>query len=221
MIFKNTIESELVDRMLTIRKYLESNNSEHPEYEKKLEEYKEIKNQLVSNYLELVKYISKKYARSHDIEDCMSEGVVGLILAIDSFKEGKRKLSTHIYQYVEKMIRRYLIRNQTIPIPVYLFEMKPSKRPKIPKIHIESYEDQEIGNLKVDAMALSRLELENLFEQLSPKERKIIELVGKGYKYADIARTYDEKRTVSKAYISNIVNRVKQKIAKQTQRDNI
>lgn len=71
---------------------------------------KEARNILIEHNLRLVVHIAKKYtANEQELEDYTSIGIIGLIKAIDSFKENKGyKISTYASRCIENEILMYI-----------------------------------------------------------------------------------------------------------------
>lgn len=64
---------------------------------------------LIERNLRLVAYLVKKYSNSeHSQEDLISIGTIGLIKAIDSYKQGKGvRLATYASRCIDNAIQRF------------------------------------------------------------------------------------------------------------------
>ena len=71
---------------------------------------KEARNVLIEHNLRLVVHIAKKYTNNEqELEDYTSIGIIGLIKAIDSFKENKGyKISTYASRCIENEILMHI-----------------------------------------------------------------------------------------------------------------
>ncbi len=103
--------------------YIKSENLYPEPLSKSQEEYylkryfegdKEAKNKLIEHNLRLVVHIAKKYTnREQEIEEFTSIGTIGLIKAINSFKEDKGfKISTYASKCIDNEILMYIRANK-------------------------------------------------------------------------------------------------------------
>ena len=112
--------------------YIKSKSFELPltakEEERYLEQFfngdKEARNVLIERNLRLVAHIAKKYENNKDMqEDLISIGTIGLIKAVDSYKQNhKTKLATYASRCIENEILMYLRRNSKIKTEVSIDE---------------------------------------------------------------------------------------------------
>ena len=110
---------EIVSKFFGLFGYI-SNDKLYPEpLSKTEEEYylrqyfngdKEARNKLIEHNLRLVVHIAKKYTTNEqELEDFTSIGTIGLIKAIDSFKDNKGfKISTYASRCIENEILMYI-----------------------------------------------------------------------------------------------------------------
>ena len=112
--------------------YIESKSFELPlsakEEEKYLERFfngdQDARNILIERNLRLVAHIAKKYENSKDLqEDLISIGTIGLIKAVDSYKQNhKTKLATYASRCIENEILMHLRTNKKTSLDVSLNE---------------------------------------------------------------------------------------------------
>ena len=112
--------------------YIKSKSFELPlsakEEEKYLERFfngdQDARNVLIERNLRLVAHIEKKYENSKDLqEDLISIGTIGLIKAVDSYKQNhKTKLATYASRCIENEILMHLRTNKKTSLDVSLNE---------------------------------------------------------------------------------------------------
>lgn len=112
--------------------YIKSKSFELPlsakEEEKYLERFfngdQDARNVLIERNLRLVAHIAKKYENSKDLqEDLISIGTIGLIKAVDSYKQNhKTKLATYASRCIENEILMHLRTNKKTSLDVSLNE---------------------------------------------------------------------------------------------------
>ena len=91
-----------------------------PEEEKKYLEAaragdNEAKNILIKHNMRLVAHIAKKYSGAAEADDLLSVGSIGLIKAINTYKEGKgTQLATYTARCIENEILMYLRKNNAV-----------------------------------------------------------------------------------------------------------
>lgn len=85
---------------------------------------KEARNVLIERNLRLVAHIAKKYENNKDLqEDLISIGTIGLIKAVDSYKQNhKTKLATYASRCIENEILMHLRANKKTNLDVSLNE---------------------------------------------------------------------------------------------------
>ena len=112
--------------------YIKSKSFELPSSAKEEEKYLErffngdqdARNVLIERNLRLVAHIAKKYENSKDLqEDLISIGTIGLIKAVDSYKQNhKTKLATYASRCIENEILMHLRTNKKTSLDVSLNE---------------------------------------------------------------------------------------------------
>lgn len=115
--------SNILSYIFCLFGYIKSENLYPEPLSKSEEEYflkkyfegdKEAKNKLIEHNLRLVVHIAKKYTnREQEIEEFTSIGTIGLIKAINSFKEDKGfKISTYASKCIDNEILMYIRANK-------------------------------------------------------------------------------------------------------------
>lgn len=112
--------------------YIKSKSFELPLSAKEEEKYlvrffngdQDARNILIERNLRLVAHIAKKYENSKDLqEDLISIGTIGLIKAVDSYKQNhKTKLATYASRCIENEILMHLRTNKKTSLDVSLNE---------------------------------------------------------------------------------------------------
>lgn len=101
-------------------------NVSEAELERRLDEGKRAKNQMIQANLRLVVSIAKRYAnKSMSFQDLIQEGCVGLIRGAEKFdfKRGY-KFSTYAHWWIRQAVTRSISdQSRTIRLPVHLFEI--------------------------------------------------------------------------------------------------
>jgi RNA polymerase primary sigma factor len=101
-------------------------NIQEEELERRLEDGKRAKNQMIQANLRLVVSIAKRYAnKSMSFQDLIQEGCVGLIRGAEKFdfKRGY-KFSTYAHWWIRQAVTRSISdQSRTIRLPVHLFEI--------------------------------------------------------------------------------------------------
>lgn len=110
--------SQILSHIFFLFGYISNNNLFPEPLSKTEEEYylrryfdgdKEAKNKLIEHNLRLVAHIAKRYATNEqDLDELISIGSIGLIKAINSFKEEKNfKISTYASRCIENATITY------------------------------------------------------------------------------------------------------------------
>ena len=118
-----SILTELLSHIFLLFGYISNNNLFPEPLSKTEEEYylrryfegdKEAKNKLIAHNLRLVAHIAKRYASNEqELDELISIGSIGLIKAINSFKEEKNfKISTYASRCIENEVLMYLRANK-------------------------------------------------------------------------------------------------------------
>ena len=117
--------SQLFSNFLLLFGYISNNNLFPEPLSKTEEEYylrryfngdKDAKDKLIEHNLRLVAHIAKRYANNEqELDELISIGSIGLIKAINSFKEEKNfKISTYASRCIENEVLMYLRANKKL-----------------------------------------------------------------------------------------------------------
>lgn len=173
---------------------------------------------LITHNLRLVVYIAKKFESSTaGVEDMISIGTIGLIKAVNTFEPGKNiKLATYASRCIENEILMYLRkssnRRQEASIDEPLNIDGDGNELLLSDV-LSSEADQVGQRLEQDA---ERASLRRSVEQLSPRERQIMEL---RFGLLDgVERTQKEVADaigISQSYISRLEKRIIRQLREQ------
>lgn len=206
--------------------YIKSKSFEIPltpkEEKKYLELYfngdQEARNILIERNLRLVAHIAKKYENSKDLqEDLISIGTIGLIKAVDSYKQNhKTKLATYASRCIENEILMHLRTNKKTSLDVSLNETigidKDGSEIVLGDIIAAKQEDFIDIVDKKDTLD----KFTNYFNILEPREKEtLIMRYGlnntKKYTQKEIAK----KLNISRSYVSRLEKRALIKLLKE------
>ena len=173
---------------------------------------------LITHNLRLVVYIAKKFETpTAGIEDMISIGTIGLIKAVNTFEPTKNiKLATYASRCIEKEILMYLRKSSnrrqeaSIDEPLNI----DGDGNELLLSDVLSSEENQVGQrLEQDA---ERASLRRSVEQLSPRERQIMEL---RFGLLDgVERTQKEVADaigISQSYISRLEKRIIRQLREQ------
>lgn len=173
---------------------------------------------LITHNLRLVVYIAKKFESSTaGVEDMISIGTIGLIKAVNTFEPGKNiKLATYASRCIENEILMYLRKSSnrrqeaSIDEPLNI----DGDGNELLLSDVLSSEENQVGQrLEQDA---ERASLRRSVEQLSPRERQIMEL---RFGLLDgVERTQKEVADaigISQSYISRLEKRIIRQLREQ------
>ena len=173
---------------------------------------------LITHNLRLVVYIAKKFESSTaGVEDMISIGTIGLIKAVNTFEPGKNiKLATYASRCIENEILMYLRKSSnrrqeaSIDEPLNI----DGDGNELLLSDVLSSEENQVGqHLEQDA---ERASLRRSVEQLSPRERQIMEL---RFGLLDgVERTQKEVADaigISQSYISRLEKRIIRQLREQ------
>lgn len=201
--------------------YISSNNIFPEKLSKTEEEYYinkylagdiDAKNKLIEHNLRLVAHIAKKYTNNkEEIEDYISIGSIGLIKAVNSFKESKGyKLSTYAAKCIENEILMNIRKNKKCVSDMSLNNIiaadKDGNNLELEDIIDISKEDA------IDTIYNRHLVKQSIMyiNKKLPKREKEIMLLrlglkdGRGYTQQEVA----EKLGISRSYVSRIETKV-------------
>lgn len=177
------------------------------------------KDVLVERNLRLVAHVAKKYAtgeKERSLEEMISIGTIGLIKAIQSFDEGKGKLSTYAARCIENellmMLREEKKRSREISLYEPIGTDKEGNEISLFDV-VESREEQidKICEVKDDLQKL-KVCLQN---KLTNREYEIItRRYGLEGRKEETQREIAKDLGISRSYISRIEKRALEKLRK-------
>lgn len=205
-----------------------SNNNLFPEpLSKSEEEYylrkyfkgdKEAKNTLIEHNLRLVAHIAKKYAKSEqDMEEYISIGTIGLIKAINSFKDNKGfKISTYASKCIENEILMNIRSTKKLNSEISLNTIIGTDKDGNDMELAETID--EGSKSAIDTIynkAIAKQIISYILEELPEREKYIMSsrygIDGKKYKtQQEIA----DELQISRSYVSRIETKVQNKLKK-------
>ena len=172
---------------------------------------------LIERNLRLVSHIVKKYySKTNDNEDLISIGTIGLIKAIDSYKQEKgTKLATYASRCIENEILMYFRSGKKQSNDVYLgdaLEVDKDGNPLTIEDTVSSPDDlAENLETKLSWQKVSRY-IKNMSDE---REREIIILrYGLNNKKPLTQREVAQRLNISRSYVSRIEKKVLQDIKK-------
>ena len=178
----------------------------------------EIKKILIERNLRLVVYIAKKFDNTGiGVEDLISIGTIGLIKAINTFKCDKNiKLATYASRCIENEILMFLRKSSQHRNDISIDEPLniDGDGNELLLSDVLSSEENQVGQrLEQDA---ERASLRRSVEQLSPRERQIMEL---RFGLVDgVEHTQKEAADalgISQSYISRLEKRIMLRLKKE------
>jgi RNA polymerase sporulation-specific sigma factor len=181
------------------------------------------KSELTKHNLRLVVYIAKKFENTGvNLEDLISIGVIGLIKAINTFRQDKNiKLATYASRCIENEILMYLRRNLRTKNEISMNETlnMDCEGKELLILDILSTQDNNILSKIEDEM--DRKLLSYAINKLSDRDKKIIQL-----RYG-LIENFGEERTqkevadllgISQSYISRLEKRIITRLKKEIRR---
>ncbi len=176
---------------------------------------REAKELLVEHNLRLVAYIAKKYQNAdEDMEDLISTGTIGLIKAIDSFDEGKGKLSTYASRCIDNELLMLLRAGKKKSREVSLYEPIGTDR-EGNEINLLDIIEQEQADIVERMDVRERLKrLSGLLnEKLDEREKEILILrYGLTGDREVTQREIGKRLGISRSYVSRIEKRALEKL---------
>lgn len=156
---------------------------EENEYIKRWEEGdREARNTLIELNLRLVAYLVKKYSNSdHSVDDLISIGTIGLIKAVDTYRQGKGvRLATYASRCIDNELLMTFRSDKKLSKEVFLFE--------------------PIGGDDGEGNALSFLDVLETVDEDIPERMEKEENISKLYRYIEDNLTEREKLIIRLRY---------------------
>ncbi|HHW17636.1 MAG TPA: RNA polymerase sporulation sigma factor SigK [Firmicutes bacterium] len=178
------------------------------------------RNTLIEHNLRLVAHIVKKFDPGpQEIEDLISIGSIGLVKAINTYREDKgTRLATYASKCIENEILMHLRATKNDKMELHLFDPLSSEDDEQEMSYIDIVRDEEPD---VADVVTSKVQAESVLSQLSildDKEREVLELrYGLGGKSQKTQREIARLLGISRSYVSRIEKRALSKLARACQ----
>ena len=218
---------EMISKFFGLFGYI-SNDSLYPEpLSKTEEEYylkkyfegdKEARKLLIEHNLRLVVHIAKKYTENEqELEDYTSIGTIGLIKAIDSFKENKGfKISTYASKCIENEILMYIRSSKKQKAEVSMNQVIGTDKDGNDMEIIDTLvlkEKDTVDNIH-DKTVLKQV-INFLNEKLTKREKYIMNRrYGLDGKKPQTQQELADKLGISRSYVSRIETKVQRMLSK-------
>ncbi|MCF0134106.1 MAG: sigma-70 family RNA polymerase sigma factor [Blautia sp.] len=169
----------------------------------------EAKQLLVLHNLRLVAHIARRFAETDEyLEDFISEGMIGLIKAVNTFDPDKNvRLATYASRCIENQIRMYMRQNHDVIMEVSMEEpLKTDRNGNILYLEDILGTDHDDVAKRVE-LQMDTILLKDAIKKLSDRDRRIVEMrFGMSDPYG-IYRTQKEVADmmgISQSYISRL-----------------
>ena len=187
------------------------------------EEKENARNKLIEHNLRLVAHIVKKYDNtSESNDDLISIGIIGLIKAIDSFKNDKKtKLATYASKCIENEILMTLTKNKHRDKEASLEDTIAYDKDGEDLLLLDIIESDEKS---IDEILLKRdrlNKLEKYFEKLEPREKEILTYRFGLFDTPELTQVEIAKKLdISRSYVSRIEKRALYKLLQEFKKNN-
>lgn len=187
------------------------------------EEKENARNKLIEHNLRLVAHIIKKYDNtSESNDDLISIGIIGLIKAIDSFKNDKKtKLATYASKCIENEILMTLRKNKHRDKEASLEDTIAYDKDGEDLLLLDIIESDEKS---IDEILLKRdrlNKLEKYFEKLEPREKEILTYRFGLFDTPELTQVeITKKLDISRSYVSRIEKRALYKLLQEFKKNN-
>lgn len=187
------------------------------------EEKENARNKLIEHNLCLVAHIVKKYDNtSESNDDLISIGIIGLIKAIDSFKNDKKtKLATYASKCIENEILMTLRKNKHRDKEASLEDTIAYDKDGEDLLLLDIIESDEKS---IDEILLKRdrlNKLEKYFEKLEPREKEILTYRFGLFDTPELTQVEIAKKLdISRSYVSRIEKRALYKLLQEFKKNN-
>lgn len=180
------------------------------------------RDKLISHNLRLVAHVAKKYQGSYDMDDLISVGTIGLIKAVNTFKEGKgTQLATYTARCVENEILMLLRADKKHRNTASLSDVVGTDKDgnELTLMDLLAVDDDSVFT-KVEQKVKSGKFKEMVKSLLNEKEYKVISLrYGLESGVSLCQREVASLMRISRSYISRIEKKAIEKLRKGIKKD--
>lgn len=222
-----SILTELLSHIFLLFGYISNNNLFPEPLSKTEEEYylrryfegdKDAKNKLIEHNLRLVAHIAKRYASNEqELDELISIGSIGLIKAINSFKEEKNfKISTYASRCIENEVLMYLRANKKTKSEVSMNLVIGTDKDGNDMELADTLENNSKDAIETlyNKMVASQV-IEYINTKLPKREKYIMELrYGLNGNEQKTQQQIADELGISRSYVSRIETKVQNKLKK-------
>ena len=178
----------------------------------------EARNVLIERNLRLVAHIAKKYENNKDLqEDLISIGTIGLIKAVDSYKQNhKTKLATYASRCIENEILMHLRANKKTNLDVSLNETIGIDKDGSEIVLGDTIAIKQDEFIDIIDKKDTLNKLTTYFNILDPREKETLIMhygLNNTKKYSQ--KEIDKKLNISRSYVSRLEKRALIKLLKK------
>ncbi len=183
---------------------------------------KEARDILIEHNLRLVVHIAKKYtSNEQELEDYTSIGIIGLIKAIDSFKENKGfKISTYASRCIENEILMYIRSNKKQKAEVSINQVIGTDKDGNDMELLDTLEQKDIDAIdNIYNKTLLNQVQEFLIKKLDKREKYIINSrYGLDGRKSKTQQEIADELGISRSYVSRIETKIQSLLKKNIRR---